>query len=149
MKNEKDKLDLLLEQNTNEQLAGVNFEQFNDSILHRLNQVSQQQKKPKVQYRIALKVAAGFVIAAAVATFSILFNSEKTEIKQSSDTPRAVVTFSKIRGSAVVEILDSNGKENNNNNNTEQSSIMIIRKQKSKILSDIISRDELDFACLL
>ena len=142
MENKEKNLDILLNQNTNEQLSDFDWELFSESISEKLNNASKR-KYSEVHYKAIFKIAASIAIAALIiSTFSII---NKTNIRRAND-PKAVVTFPQVHGSAFVEILESNPKEKQS---SEQSIIIIIRKQETEIESNQISRDELDFACLL
>ena len=139
MKNENEKIDFLLEKNSNGQLSNVNWGKLNNNISQRLNQ-ARSKEIFKNQYRIIFKFAASIAAVILLAIFI------KSNVKQIDKNPAAIVTLKETRGSAVVELLDSN---ENYNKNPEQSSCIIIHNQNQENQISEISRDEIDLACLL
>ena len=174
MKKEKEKIDLLLERNANEQLAGVNWDGLTAEISERLNQVDRN-KIPTIKHRYVFKIAAGVAAAAAVVFIAVM-------VKVKTDAPttvrfengrRAEVKFIKSKGSASVEIehasakaaavvelggsqrkvarcdikiIDTNGDKEKNGS---RAAWIIIRMPEPVLADNGISKDENDFACLL
>ncbi len=145
MKKEKEKIDLLLERNTGEQLADVNWDGLHAAISERLNQ-AQQSKTSWIRFPIIFKIAAGFIAAAAVVFVAVMVRMDTPKAARFENGPRAVVKLIESKGSATVEILDSNGQDNQSSN---RSSWIIIRTRESKVADNGQSRDEADFACLM
>ena len=145
MKQEKEKIDLLLERNANKQLAGVNWDRLNAEISERLNQVDRN-KIPTMKYRRVFKIAAGVAAAAAVVVIAVMVRTDTPTTVRFENGRRAVVKFVESKGSAKVEILDSNGQ---GSQSRDRSSWIIIRATEPKVANNGQSRDEADFACLM
>ena len=145
MKQEKEKIDLLLKQNESEQLAGVNWNRLNADISERLNYAGRR-KTYTINYRSLFKIAAGIAVAAAVVFIAVMIRTDTPTTVRFENRGRAVVKLVESKGSATVEILDSNGQ---NNQSSNRSSWIIIRTRESKVADNGQSRDEADFACLM
>ena len=145
MKKEKENIDLLLERNAGEQLAGVNWNRLNADISERLNQAGRS-KTYTINYRSLFKIAAGVAVAAAVIVFAMMIRTEKPTTVRLENGGRAVVKLVESKGSATVEILDSNGR---NNQSGDRSAWIIIRAPEPMLADNGQSRDEADFACLM
>jgi len=145
MKKEKEKIDLLLERNANEQLAGVNWDGLNAAISERLNQADRN-KISKMKYRRVFKIAAGVAAAAAIIIIAVMFRTDTPTTVRLENVPGAVVKLVESKGSATVEILDSNGQDNQIGN---RSAWIIIRTREPEVADNGQSRDEADFACLM
>jgi len=71
MNENKEKIDFLLERNTAEQLAGVNWDDLNAAISARLNQAGS--RRPRfVRFPVVFKIAAGIAAAAAVVLIAVM-----------------------------------------------------------------------------
>lgn len=145
MKKEKEKIDLLLERNASEQLAGVNWDRLNAAISERLNQ-AQQRKTYGTRFPTIFKIAAGVAAAAAVVVIAVMVRTDTPTTVRLENVPGAVVKLVESKGSATVEILDSNGQDNQIGN---RSAWIIIRTRESEVADNGQSRDETDFACLM
>ena len=145
MKKEKENIDLLLGRNANEQLAGVNWDGLTAEISERLNQVDRN-KIPTMKYRRVFKIAAGVTAAAAVVFVAVMVKTDKSKTVRLENGQTAVVKFVESKGSAKVEILDSNGQDNQGK---DSSAWIIIRTSEPKVANNGQSRDEADFACLM
>ncbi len=144
MKKEKETIDLLLDRNANEQLAGVNWDGLNAAISERLNQADQTKTSTKT-YRRVFKIAAG-VTAAAVVFIAVMIKTDTPTTVRFENGGKAIGTFVESKGSAKVKILDSNGQDNQRK---DQSTWIIIRTNEPKVADNGQSRDETDFACLM
>ena len=144
MKKEKEQIDLLLRQNESEQLAGFNWNQLHLSISKALDQVDN--KTSMISYRRVFKMAAGFAAAAAVVFIAITIKTDTPSEVKFEYGGKATVIFVESKGSAKVEILDSNRQGNQVKG---QSSWIIIRTSEPKVADNGNSRDENDFACLM
>lgn len=145
MKKEKENLDLLLERNASEQLARVSWDELNTAISQGLNRALRS-KTSTIRFPGVFKLAAGFIVAAAVVFAAIMVKTDKPNTVQLENNQRAVVKLEESRGSAKVKILDSNGQENQS---SSRPAWIIIRTYEPKVADNGISRDENDFACLL
>ena len=145
MKKEKEKIDLLLERNASEQLAGVNWDGLNAAISERLNQADRN-KISKMKYRRVFKIAAGVTAAAAVVFIAVMIKTDTPTTVRFESGGRAIVKLVESKGSATVEIHDSNGQDNQGK---DRSAWIIIRTSEPKVADNGQSRDEADFACLM
>jgi len=105
MKERKEKIDLIIERNTAEQLAGVDWDKLNEAILSRLDKV-ERGKISAIRFPAAFKIAASFAVAAAVILAVVMFKTRQPEGVQLQGNDRAIVKFIKTKGSASVEIKD-------------------------------------------
>jgi len=104
MDEKKEKIDLLFEKNAEEQLARVDWDELNAVISSRLDQ-TQQSRTSARKYPTVFKIAGGLVAAAAVVFIVLMVRTDGPP-----EMPgRAMVTFIEEKGSASVEIIDSNG----------------------------------------
>jgi len=145
MKKKNDQIDLLLERNASEQLADVDWDKLNADISQGLNQ-ARRSKTSRIRYLAVLKLAAGVIIAAAVVFTAVMVRKDKTSTVQLENNRRAVVKLEESRGSAEVEILQTNGQENQI---SSRPAWIIIRTYEPKVMDNGLSRDEADFACLM
>ncbi len=145
MKKEKEQIDLLLKQNESEQLAGFNWDQLHSSISKRLHQADHN-KTFLISYRRVFKIAAGVVAAAAVVFITVMIKAYLPQKVQFDNSNKAIVTFVESKGSAKVEILESNEQ---GNRGKDQPAWIVIRKSERKVADNGHSRDEMDFACLM
>ncbi len=172
MKKEKEKIDLLLERNANEQLAGVNWDGLNAAISERLNQADQS-KTSTMKYRRVFKIAAGVAAAAAVVFIAVMIRTDTPTTGRFENRGRAEVKFSESKGSASVKIEDASTKAAavvdlggsqrkvarcdikiidasvDKEKNGSRAAWIIIRMPEPVIADNGTSRDENDFACLL
>lgn len=145
MKKEKEKIDLLLERNASEQLAGVNWDGLHAAISERLNQADQS-KTSTMKYRRVFKIAAGVAAAAAVVVIAVMVRTDTPTTVRFENGAKTTVQFTQSKGTATVEILDSNGQ---GSQSRDRSSWIIIRATEPKVANNGQSRDEADFACLM
>jgi hypothetical protein len=145
MKREKEKIDLLLEQNESEQLAGFDWNQLQTSISKKLDDAACT-KTSIIKYRRIFKVASGIVATAAVVFIAVMIKTNIPTKVKFENGEKGIVAFIENKGSAKVEILDSNGQ---NSEVRGQSTWIIIRTSEPKVADNGQSRDEADFACLM
>jgi len=172
MKKEKEDIDLLLERNANEQLAGVNWDGLNSAILDRLNQADQS-KTYAINYRRVFKIAAGVAAAAALVFIAVMVRTDTPTTVRFENRGRAEVKFSESKGSASVKIEDASAKAAavvdlggsqrkvakcdikiiddgvDKEKNGSRAAWIIIRVPEPVLADNGISKDENDFACLL
>jgi len=172
MKKEKENIDLLLERNANEQLAGVNWDGLHAAISDKLNQADQS-KTYAINYRRVFKIAAGFAAAAALVFIAIMIRTDTPKTVRFENRGRAVVKFVESKGSASVKIEDASSKAAavvelggsrrkvakcdielidtsvDKEKNDSRPAWIIIRMPEPVLADNGISRDENDFACLL
>jgi hypothetical protein len=103
MKDQNEKVDLLLEKNAAEQLGGIDWEQLNTAISSRLDQVGQV-KAPSIKYPILLKAAAGLAAAAAVILIALPVVIDRPSGLQLPNGRSAIVKVLEPAGSASVVI---------------------------------------------
>lgn len=145
MKKEKQQIDLLLRQNESEQLAGLNWDRLKTSISKSLNQADHS-KTSTIKYRRVFKMAAGIAAAAAVVFIAVIIKTDTPPTVRFENGPQAIVTFVESKGSAKVEILESNEQ---GNRGKDRSTWIVIRKSEPKVADNGHNRDEADFACLM
>ena len=145
MKKKNDPIDLLLERNASEQLAEVDWDKLNADISQGLNR-AQYSKAPMVRFPSILKLAAGFIVAAAIVFTAVMVRTDKPDTVQLEDNQRAFVKLEESKGSAEVKILDSNVQDDQS---VKRSSWIIIRTYEPKVADNGQSSDEADFACLM
>ncbi|MGD2094573.1 MAG: hypothetical protein PVH77_06165 [Phycisphaerales bacterium] len=145
MKKKDDQIDRLLERNASEQLAGVDWDKLNTDISQGLDW-TRCGKVSTIWYPSVFKLAAGFIVVAAVVSIAIMVRTDKPNTVQLEDSRRTVVKLEESKGSADVEILDSNGQ---GDQSADRSSWIIIRTYEPKVADNGQSRDEADFACLM
>ena len=145
MKQEKEKIDLLLERNASEQLAGINWDGLNADISERLNQADRS-KTYTINYRRVFKIASGIAAAAAIVFIAVTIRTDTPTTVRFENGRRAEVKFSESKGSATVEILDFNGQKSQSEN---RAAWIIIRTREPEVADNGQSRDEADFACLM
>ncbi len=141
----KEKIDLLLERNASEQLAGVNWNGLNAAISERLNQAGRSKTYAKM-YRRVFKIAAGVTAAAAVVVIAVMVRTDTPTTVRFENGAKTTVQFTQSKGTASVEILDFNGQKNQREN---RSAWIIIRTREREVADNGQSRDEADFACLM
>ena len=145
MKKEKEHIDLLLRQNENEQLAGVNWDRLQTSISKRLDQADRN-KTSIISYGRVFKIVAGVAAAAAVVFIAVMIKTYKPTTVRFENGPKTIGTFVASKDSAKVKILDS-GEQGNQGK--DRPSWIIIRTNEPKIADNGQSRDDTDFACLM
>lgn len=145
MKKEKENIDLLLERNSSEQLAGVNWDRLNAAISEKLNQAGGS-KTSTINFRRVFKIAAGVATAAAVVFIAVMIRTDTPTTVRFENGSKTTVQFTQSKGTASVEILDFNGQKNQSEN---RSAWIIIRMPEPVLADNGISRDKADFACLL
>jgi hypothetical protein len=112
MENKKEKIDLLFEQNSDGQLAKVDWDKLNAAISARLDEVEQRKTRAS-RYPALFKIGVG-IAAAAVVFVAVMVRKEKPVDMQLEEGKHAVVKFIQTRGSASVEIIDKNGERKEN-----------------------------------
>ena len=172
MKQEKESIDLLLERNANEQLAGVNWDGLTAEISERLNQVDRN-KIPKMKYRRVFKIVAGVTAAAAVVFIAVMIRTDTPTTERFESRGRAEVKFIERKGSASVKIEHASAKAGavvdlggsrrkvakcdikiidtsvDKEKNSSRAAWIIIRMPEPVLADNGTDKDEADFACLL
>lgn len=145
MKKEKEKIDLLIKQNESEQLSGFNWDRLQTSISKRLDHADSD-KTLIMSHKRVFKVAAGIAAAAAIVFIAVMIKAYLPSKVKFDNGDKAIVTFVESKGSARVEILDS---DEQGNRGKDQPSWIVIRKSEPKMADNGHSKDEADFACLM
>ena len=109
MSKESEKIDLLLEQNAADQLAGIDWNGLNTAISSRLDK-AQQSKTSIKKYPYVFRVAAGLVAAAAVLLIVVMIGTDRPAGIKLEKGKLAVVKLIETQGSASVEIKRACGK---------------------------------------
>jgi hypothetical protein len=97
----KEKLDLLLEQNAERQLAKVDWQALNASISSRLNAAS---KPAAFKWPVLLRVAAVIAIISAIAALLLL--TDRLSLNRKTAHPVASVEFTHSIAQTAVQILE-------------------------------------------
>lgn len=105
MKDRKEEVDLLLEQNASGRLAKVDWNGLNAAISTRLDEADRSKAAVR-RYPAAFKIAAG-IAAAAVVFIAVIIGTDKQADVQLDSGRRAVVKFIDGKGSASIEIKDT------------------------------------------
>ena len=103
MKNEKEKIDVLLDQNAAEQFAGVDWDRLSSAISRRLDQVDGTLGR---RYRGIFKIAVGLVAAAAIVLIVIMVRTDRGGIEL-ADGQNAAVKFVETKGTAEIVMESS------------------------------------------
>lgn len=106
---EKEKIDLVFEQNAEEQLAKVGWEKLNAVISSRLAEADRRRTFAP-RFTTVFKIAAGVAAAAAVVFIAVMLRTERPMDLQFEDGQRAVVKLVETKGSASVEIISTSGR---------------------------------------
>ena len=85
MNDKKEKLDILLEQNTAEQMAKVDFDQLNTAISKRLDQIDHSRTTTR-KGPVVFKFAAGLAAAAAILLILLMVDTQKPVAPKGSAT---------------------------------------------------------------
>ena len=141
----KEKIDILLKQNENEQLAGIDWDQIQSSISKKLDDADHT-KTTMIKYKRIFKVASGIVASAAVVFIAVMIKTNIPTEVQFESGGKGIVAFVESESSSKVKILGSKEQDNEREN---QSSWIIIRTSEPKVADNGQSRDEADFACLM
>ena len=171
MKNTKEKTDLLLEQNTAEQLKLIDWNELNAAISNRLDK-AESAKSPR-KYKVAFRLTAGFIAAAAVLLAVIMLKVDRPENVNIPTGRFAAVEFVKNKSTVTVEIkqtvhktlvsvditpnkarmakceveiIDYNGYSRQQGSRAVW---MIITRPQPKPAATGLSRDEIDWICML
>ncbi len=103
MKERKEKIDLLLEENVAEQLKSVDWERLNTAISSRLDKVNRD-KTSAIGFPLVFKIAASIAAAAAVILVVVMVRTDRPGGVQIENGRSAVVKFIEPEGTASVEI---------------------------------------------
>jgi len=106
MKNEREKTDILLDQNAAEQLADVDWGRLCSAISRRLDQVDGTFGR---RYRVILKAAAGLAAAAAIVFIMVMVRTNRGGIEL-AEGEKAAVKFVETRGTAEIVMNSSAGR---------------------------------------
>jgi len=106
MKDRKEEVDLLLEQNASERLARVDWNGLNAAISSRLDEADRS-RISAIGYLRIFRIAAGVAAAAAVVFIAVIIGTDKQAGVQLDSSRRAVVKFIDSKGSASIEIKDT------------------------------------------
>ena len=103
MEKQKEKIDLLLEQNATEQLAGVDWDKLNTEITHRLNE-AKLMTTSVLKLSSFFKIAGGIAAAAAVVFIAITVGIKGKNDLRIEKGQSAVVKFIDNKGAASVDM---------------------------------------------
>jgi hypothetical protein len=109
MNDEREKIDLLLARNADEQLKKVDWDKLNSAISSRLDK-AKQSKSSAIVLPAIFKIAAGIAVAATVVLITLMIKSERPADIQLSDGRTAMVELIDSKGSASVAILEANDR---------------------------------------
>jgi len=143
MKNEREKVDLLLEKNAAEQLAKVDWEGLNAAILSRLDQAGPIETSA-IGFPTVFKIAAG-VAAAAVILVALVVRTDKPSALRLPNGGTAVVNFIEAKGSASIEIV---GTSEGRGKSSTRAAWIIISRPEPMYADNGESRDTMDLICL-
>lgn len=104
MKSEKEKIDLVFEENAEEQLAKVDWGKLNAAISSRLDEADRKRTFAP-RFTTVFKIGAGVAAVAAIVFVAVMVQTEKPAEMGSKDSGYAVVEFVETKGSASVEII--------------------------------------------
>ena len=102
MKENKEKIDLLIENNTAEQLSRIDWEQLNTAISSLLDK-AQRKSSSSIKFPSLLKIAASIAVVAAI-LFTVITILEKPQDIPPDNDRTAEVQFAENKGSASVQI---------------------------------------------
>lgn len=102
MRNDKEKVDLLLEQNAARQLAEFDWEGFSAAISSRLDQTSRT-KTFASKLPMVFKIAGGLA-AAAIILIAVMITVDTPDDLRLENGQQAAVRFAELAGTASVEI---------------------------------------------
>jgi hypothetical protein len=102
MKHDKEKVDLLLEQNASEQLGKVDWQALNAAISSRLDQTSRTKTFASGMPTV-LKIAGGLA-AAAIILIAVMIAVDTPDDLRLENGQRAVVRFAEPAGTASVQV---------------------------------------------
>jgi hypothetical protein len=172
MKNRRENIDLLLESNTAEQMARVDWEGLNAAISSRLAR-AEKYKTSSVRFPTVFKVAAGFVVAAAVVFIAVMVNKDVPPAVRLENRGNAVVKFIDKKSSTAIEIelteskarvmvdieagqrrlakvdvkiIDRNGQRKEDDS---RPAWIIISRPEPVFADNGTNRDEIDLICLM
>jgi hypothetical protein len=172
MKKDWDNLDILLERNASEQLAGINWDGLNAAISEKLNQADRS-KASTINFRRVFKIAGGVAAAAAVVFIAVMIGTDTPTTERFESRGRAEVKLIERKGSASVKIEHASAEASavvelggsrrkvakcdikiidgsvDKEKNGSRAAWIIIRIPEPVLADDGISRDEADFASLL
>jgi len=112
MKEEREKIDFLLQRNTTEQLENVDWDKLNTAILKKLDEAESNKLCAK-RYSVVFKIAAGITVAAAAVIFIfVMVKTEPSYTVRFEKNGKAVVTLKDKKEASVVslELLDSKAR---------------------------------------
>jgi hypothetical protein len=172
MKDKNEKIDLLLDHNTTEQLDTVDWDGLNAAISERLDQ-ARQHKTLRIGRPTVFKIAAGLAAAAAIVLIAVLVRTDTPTAVRFEKSGSAIVKFVESKGSASIqiqqigaksqvsidiggskkkvakcdiEIIDANGGRQQDRNRAQW---IIIRVPQPVLVDNGISKDEKDLIRLL
>jgi len=105
MKDEQEKIDLLLARNANEQLKNVDWNKLNVAISHRLDKVRQSKTSTK-RFPTVFKIVAEISAVAVVVVIAVMIKLEKPTNLQLDEGRTAMVEFVKRKGLATVALIE-------------------------------------------
>jgi len=172
MKEKKENIDILLQRNATEQMAGVGWDELNAAILKTLDEAERSRACAR-RYKAVFKVAAGIIAAAAVVFIAVIVNTgvppvvqfenrgnvvvklidkkgvDAIEIKLAESKARVMVdieTDQRKLAKVDVEIIDRNGQRKENDS---RPAWIIISRPEPVFADNGINRDEIDLICLM
>lgn len=109
MKDEQEKIELLLARNADEQLRNADWNRLNSAISSRLDK-AQQTKTSAIGFPSVFKIAAGVAAAAAIVVITVMMIPESPADMKLGNGRTANVEFIESKGSASVEIKGASGE---------------------------------------
>lgn len=169
MKQNIEKVDILIEKNALEQLSRINWEQLNAAISDRLDRV-RQVAPISINFPTLLKVAAT-IAAAAIVLITVTLNIEKLTNIRRDNRGMVEVKFVESKGSASVEIQTASAgsqvavdietkrilakcdieildKKDGIEESTNQAAWIIISEPKRVYVENGTNQDMMDMICL-
>jgi anti-sigma-K factor RskA len=152
MKKKKDKIDALLQSNTTEQLADVDWDDLNAAISGQLDK-AQQIKTSATGFPTVFRIAAVTAAAAILIIVMVSFTDEKgsatVAIINPSDRAHVqvnIVEMDSYRGKCDVQIIDSSTARKQEDK--IRPNWFVISKTESASMKNGLDRDMRDIACL-
>jgi hypothetical protein len=105
MKDEQEKIDLLLSRNADEQLSKVDWDKLHTAISNRLYE-AQQRRTSVFRFPTIFKIAAVITVAAATVFIAVLVKLKKPAVEKLVDGRTAIVEFVERKGSASVAFIE-------------------------------------------
>jgi hypothetical protein len=105
MKDEREKIDLLLARNADEQLSKVDWDELHTAISNRLYE-AQQRKTSVFRFPTIFKLAAAITMAAAIVFIAVTVKLKRPAVEKLGGGRTALVEFVERKGSASVALIE-------------------------------------------